>query len=324
MKIIKNHLSRKVFIYDFIAFLCSEGILSHYNSGQFLIDNLNDQIDEFPTNFKSVIIGYEKALLQKFAKYHEKGWVNENSRFSYFTCYLYILSALRFLTFIVSVLNLQQPTEINNHTIDAFLRLKPYDKGNLRHFIMHINKNKITFMQLTLPNSNYKHELHVSISDDKQQQLIEACLYNEDILLRDRIIVLLMLLYGITPIEIRTLKRDNFIISKSKCTSKILYQNNQIKHEIPSKISSIVLKYLNSLHESAEFTFPGRLLNTSISLSSICRIMKYFNVSSTELHYTAINNSMLNGLYQPALLMKSFGINHMTAIRYFYLIKNLE
>ena len=322
IEIEKKYYSRKLFINDFTAFLCSNGILSDCDNGLALIDNLNSQINKLPTKFQNVIIAYKCTLLQKLSKYQEKGWVKEYSRFSCYTCYLYILTALRFLVF-ANTLHLQQPTEINIHIIDAFISIKPYDKGNLRHFIMYMNKNKMTFMQLSLPGSNYRHELHVSISDDKQRQLLETCLYNKDILLRDRIIVILMLLYGIKPKEIRTLKKSNFTLNNSKSKTKILYHNNGAKHEIPSIISSLILKYLDNINEYSEFAFPGRLFNTSISLSSICRIMKNFNVTATELCYTSVNNAMLNGLYQPALLMKSFGISHTTAIRYYNLIKSL-
>lgn len=322
LHIIKKHSRRKLFINDFIAFLCSKGILSDYDNGLALLNNLNEQIDKLPAKFQKVIITYKDELLQKLSKFQEKGWIKGDSRFTYYTCYLYILTALRFL-FFANTLNLQQPTEINNHTVDAFIRLKPYDKGNLRHFIVYINKNKITFMNLTLPDSNYRHELHISISDDKQRQLFETCLYNKDILLRDRIIIILMLLYCITPEEIRTLKKSNFAINKYKSKTKILLCNNRTKHEMPSVISSLMIEYINSLNQCYEYVFPGRYFNTPISLSSICLIMKKFMVTATELYYTSINNAMLNGLHQPALLMKGFGISNMTATRYYKLIRNI-
>jgi integrase len=318
IEVAKNHTSRKLFFNDFTAYLCSNSILSDYDNGLVLLDNLNEQIGQIPVAFQKVIITYKMSLLEKLIKYKEKGWTKGDSRFSYYTCYLYLLTSLRFLSF-VNALKLQQPTEISNHTVDAFIRLKPYDKGNLRHFITYMNKNKITFMQLKLPYSNYKHELHVSISDERQRKIIETCLYNDNILLRNRVIVILMLLYGITPEEIRALKKSNFTISKPK--TKTIFCNNHTKHEMPPILSSLILMYLDSLTESLELVFPGRLINSPISLSSICRIMKSFKVTAKELFYTSINNAMINGLYQPALLMKSFGISYITATRFHNLVR---
>lgn len=320
--IIAKYPSRKMSINDFLTFLCFKGLLSYYESSIVLLNNLNDRIMVLPHKLRSLLISYKESLLEKHKKYQEKGWIGKHSKFCYYTCYLYILTALRFLFFANTTLNLQQATEISNHTIDAYISINPYDICNLKHFITYINKNKITFMKLMLPISNYKYELHTSISEAMQKPLIETSLYNRDIRLRDRIILILMLLYGITPEEIRSLKKSSFQISKLKNEIRIVICINQIQHEIPQIISSLILDYTNSLDSKCDFVFPGRYFNTPLSLSSICMIMKKFNVTGTKLYYTAVNNAMLNGLYQPALLMKSFGIGHMTSVRYYNLIKS--
>ena len=193
--------TRKIFINDFIAFLCYKGVLSDYESSLVLLNNLNDRIMDLPHKMQSLIIVYKESLLEKNKKYQEKGWIGKYSKFSYYTCYLYTLTVLRFLSFVNATLNLKQVTEISNHTIDAYIRIKPYDICNLKHFITYMNKNKITFVKLMLPASNYKYELHTSISEAMQKHLIETSLYNRDVRLRDRIILILMLLYGITPEE---------------------------------------------------------------------------------------------------------------------------
>jgi hypothetical protein len=319
----KKYSYRKLFINDFVSFLCSKGLLLGYDSNLVLLDLLTDQINKLPVKFKSVISEYKKLLILKLNKYKEKGWVNKYSRFTYYTCYLYILTALRFLYFVDTILNFQQPTEINNHTVDAFLQVNPYDKGNLRHFIMFLNKKRITFMQISLPYANYKHELYIGISNETQRQLIETCLYNDSINLRNRIIVILMLFYGVTPSEIKSLKKGNFIINKTKSKTNIIFYKHQVTHEMPPIISTLILNYINKLYENFEYMFPGRFFNSSLSISSICRILKTFKITASELHYTAINNAMLNGLYQPALLMKTFGFSCNTATRYYNLIKNI-
>lgn len=322
--IISDYPFRKMFINDFIAFLCSKGILSDYQSDLILLNNLNEQIENLPIKLRNVVIAYRESLIKKYNKYKEKGWVGEYLRFSYYTCYLYILTALRFFSFANSILNIQEPTEIDNHTVDAYIRLKPYDTCNIRHFILFINKSKLSFARLTAPISNYKYEIRTGVSGDKQKQIIESCLYNENIVLRDRVILILMLLYGATAEEIISLKKDSFVINKVTSSTSILLYINEVKHEMPQIISTLILNYLDDLDENNPFVFPGRYYNTPISLSSICRIMKSFKVTSTELYYTAVSNAMLNGLHQPALLMKYFGICGLTASKYYKLLLGSE
>ncbi len=322
INLISNYSSHKLFINDLIAFLYSKSIFVDYDNGLFLLNNLNEQISKLSTNLQNTIATYKEGLLSKLKRYTERGWVFKDSRFTYYTCYLYLLTAIRFLNFCYTLLDIGQSTQINNQTLDAYIRLKPYDKGNLRHFVKYINKNKLTFTLLYLPCSNYRHDLNVSLSDNKQKQLLEVCLYNSNIRLRDRIIIILMLLYGLTPQDIRQLKISNFSFTKSESKTKINLCFKKTNHEIPEIIIFLFIEYLNTLNSNNEYAFPGRHTSTAISLSSVCRIVSAFDVTATELYYTAVNNAMINGLYHPALLMKNFGINHLTATRYYKLIRS--
>lgn len=324
IELIKKYPSRKLFINDFLAYLCSEKVVPDYENGLALLNNLDDQIEELPIKMKELIAKYKESLILKLNKFREKGWIGKHSRFSFYTCYLYCLTALRFLTFAVTSHNIQQPTEISNHTIDGFLKIKPYDTNNLRHFISFINRNKVTFISLSAPLLNYRFEFHISISEEKQKHLFETCLYDNNIKLRDRIILLLMLLYGFTPKILRFFKKNNFTITKIKNKTLVTFHNNSIKFEMPHAITPLVLEYLNNLDEVSDFVFPGRYINTAISLSSICSIMKNFKVTSKELYYTAINNALLNGLCQPAILMKYIGVTGLTATKYFRLLIGSE
>ena len=316
-----SHSSHKLFISDLMAFLYSKSILVDYDNGLFLLHNLNEQIGNLSTNLKNTIEAYKEELLIKLRRYTERGWVIKDSRFTYYTCYLYLLTAIRFLNFCNTLLDIGQSTQITNQTLEAYLRLKPYDKGNLRHFVKYINKNKLTFTILYLPCSNYRHDLNVSLSDDKQKHLLELCLYNSNIKLRDRVIIVLMLLYGLTSQQIRMLKVNNFIRVNSGNNTNFVLLNNQVKHAIPEVLAPLLLQYIDSLKSVDDYVFPGRHCNTAISLSSVCRIVNSFGITATDLYYTAVNSAMLNGLCQPALLMKSFGIGPSTATRYYNLIK---
>lgn len=318
-----NYSSHKLFINDLMAFLYSKSIFVYYDNGLFLLNNLNEQISKLSTNLQSTIATYKEELLIKLKRYTERGWVKKDSRFTYYTCYLYLLTAIRFLYFCNTILDIGQSTQITNQTLDAFIRLKPYDKGNLRHFVKYINKNKLTFTLLYLPCSNYRHDLYVSLSDGKQKQLLELCLYNSNTRLRDRMIIILMLLYGLTPQAIRMLKMSNFKSVRSGHKINFSLCINQVSHAIPEVLSPLLQQYIDSLESVNEYIFPGRHYSTGISLSSVCRIVNAFGVTATELYYTAVNNAMINGLHQPALLMKSFGIDHKTATRYYDLIKSL-
>ncbi len=322
--LVETYPSQKLFIYDFINFLLYEGILTDWENSFVLIENLLKKVYGLPQSFQRTIIGYNETLVKRYINYRKKGWVNNYAKFKYYTCYLYLLTAFRFINFIVVVLGLQQPTQINNNVVDFYIRSKPYDKGNLRHFINYMNRNKIAFIKIIPPYSYYRHEMYLGISNDKQKQLLETCIFNKSMKLRDRIIIILMLLYGFRPEEIQKLKRKDIIISKTRNKNEVLLYYNKGKYKLPMILTSLIYEYMNKLNEIYDFIFPGRFINTPLGLSSICKIVKNFEVTSTELYYTAINNAMLNGLYQPALLIRCFGISHSAASRYYNFMKGTD
>lgn len=324
IEFIKSSKQKRLFINDLIGFLCSENLMCEYDKGFTLLVGLDNQINILPQSLRNVITSYREYLLNLITKYREKGWCGKNQKLSYYTCYLYILTALRFLNYIYKSLNMNQFTQINNHNVDEFLSLNNYDKGNLKHFIKFINTKKLTFMKLVLPDSNYRHELLTGLEDNKQIELFNKCTSSDNYSLKHRVIVLLMLIYGIRPKEIQKLYKTDFTIKESRKQLQVYFHFNKIARKLPAALNLILLQYLQTLENENTFVFPGRLCNTPISLSYICNILSNFGVTATELHYTAINNAMLNGLYQPALIMKNFGINHTTATRYFNLIKNME
>ncbi|WP_432404887.1 hypothetical protein [Wukongibacter sp. M2B1] len=313
---------KKMLIKDFTIFLNRENLLLHYYDDFRLLELLDSQIDTLPKDLKKLLIAYKNWLISKSNQYKKKGWIKKYSKFTSYTCYLYLLTSIRFFKVLYKNFNIKQSTQINNHVIDNYLKLKPYDTGNLRHLLKFINNNKITFSHLRLPSSNYKHELYPGLSKDIQKKIIEQALFNNDYPLRDRVLILLMLFYGFTSQEIQMLNKKSFIIGPHESKSEILLIKNNIRYKIPNSLTLMLYNYLNSLNKDTKYIFPGRYINKSLSSSSICKILKKFDVTSKEVYYTAINNSMMNGIYQPSLLMKMFGIHFTTATRYYGLIKN--
>ena len=322
-KLYKRFSNKKIVLNDFIYFLKKENLLLSYDTDIRLLNQLDTIIDRFPTDLKKLIISYKDWLLSKSQHYKIKGWVGKDSKFVYYTCYQYLLTTLRFFMYIHNEFNIKQPTQINNHIVDSYLSSKPYDRGNLRHLIRYMNSKKATFSHITLPFSNYKHELFTGLNLDKQKELVDQIFFNESISKRNRILIFLMLLYGYTPQEIQDLKRNNFIITSFKSENEVLLLKNAIQYKIPSSIAPMIYEYLSTLNKDFEYVFPGRYLNKALSLSSIYKILKIFNITSKELYYTAVNNSMINGIYQPSLLMKMYRIHFTTATRYYNLIDNL-
>lgn len=320
--IYKKFPNKTIAINDFINFLNDIGSLADYDMNIKLLGQLEVIIDTLPIDLRKLAISYKNWLIKKYNNYKSKGWIGKHSKFSYYTCYLYLLTALRFFVTLSTEFDIKQSTQIHNQVIDSYLKLKPYDKGNIRHLIKYINSINATFSHITLPHANYKHELYTGLSLNKQNVLIEKLLFNESINIRDRALLLLMLLFGYTPREIQNLKIIDFIIKDFKLKSKILLIRNNIQYKISEPVTSIIFEYIGSLSKDVIYAFPGRYLNRPLSLSSICKILNHLNVTSRELYYSAVNNSMLNGIYQPSLLMKMYEIHFTTATRYFNLIKN--
>lgn len=322
LDIARNYPSSKMFINDFLHFLSSEKIICDFNNGFSLLYLLNDRIEKLPDSFKTLAFEYKKHLLKRVEIYHKHGWVNESQRFRDYTCYLYLLTAIRFFEIVAFCFLTKHPAEINDHLVDNFLKMKPYDKGNLRHFIKFINKQKITFTSLKMPNTDYINRLQLGLSADKQKEIITLCLNDVDSGLRNKLLILLLLCYGLTAEEVRNLEKSSFTFSK-KSKNCITFEHNGVSYKLIPTVSSMVLEYMRSLNPQSSLMFPGRQYLKPLSISSICLILESFGVTSRQLYYTSVNNALTNGVSQPALLMRLFGIHYTTATKYYNFVKHL-
>ncbi|EGD45733.1 hypothetical protein Cpap_0060 [Ruminiclostridium papyrosolvens DSM 2782] len=320
-ELIKMYPSKKIFINDIISFLCIKNLLINFQHSYRILDSITSETSHLPKQLQKTLLSYNEFLVSKAKKYEEKGWIGQFTRFNYYTCYLYILTSIRFFTFLSCSLSISETASLNNHIVDMYIRLKPYDRGNLRHLVKFMNAEKLTFIKIALPNANFNHQLPVGLREDIQLKIYDKIINDPCVTLRDKVLLSLMILFAFTPGELQNLKKDYFAIRTENKVTILTLNFNKAKYKIPDNLYQIYINYIYSLKNNTEFIFPGRIYQKPLSLSSICHVLKKHGVTSTQLNCTAISNAMLNGMYQPALLMRSFRISNNTASRYYKLVK---
>ncbi len=308
------------FLNDFVAFLTTKKLISGYDSAFNLLNNLEHNIEFIIPAFKKVLLAYKDYLTNLVYKYREKGWVGEYAKFNYYTSYLYMLTAVRFFSHIQSELGSNQVSEIDNNTVDSYLKQKPYENGNLRHLIKYLNSTKLIFARLSLPRINCSINFPMGLNEDSQIIIFNRCASDITMSLRDRTLILIMLLFGLTPQDVRLLRKNNIIKYKQGQKNMLLLSYSKVEYQIPNPLLTMIDTYYDSLCINNDYIFPGRLYNTPLSLSSIWSITKKYGITPMDLYYTAVNNAIINGLNQPALLMKSFNICSNTATKYYKFI----
>lgn len=320
-ELIKIYPSKKILINDVISFLCIENLLINFQHSYRILDSIISETSHLPKQLHKTLFSYKEFLVSKAKKNEEKGWIGQFAKFNYYTCYLYILTSIRFFTFLSCSLNISETTSLNNNVVDMYISLKPYDRGNLRHLVQFMNAKKLTFIKIALPNAGFNHQLPVGLREDIQLKIYDKTINDPGVPLRDKVLLSLMILFAITPGELQNLKIEYFAIKIENKVTILTLKFNKTKYKIPENLYQIYINYIYSLKNNTEFIFPGRIYQKPLSLSSICRVLKKHGITSTQLYCTAISNAMLNGMYQPALLMRSFRISNNTASRYYKLVK---
>lgn len=309
----------KMMINDLSLFMFDNSIINDFDPSIRLFESLAKATSELPNELTRVLLLYKEHLNKLVKAYCEKGWSGKNIRFSYHTCYLYLQSSIRFSMTISNLKNIKSFLQIDNNILELYFSIKPYERNNLSHFISFLNDNRLVFRKLKIHRAYNKANLCLGLDEITQTRILKRCLEDSSISLRDKTLVLLMQIYGIRIEELNQLKISQFQINWKN--HHLIFKYNDVAHTLPKVISPIIEEYLSSVKNESNIMFPGRYYEQALSITAVHKILKKFGVTATQLRYTAIINAMVNGVYQPSLLMKLFKISAITAVKYYNYIK---
>lgn len=305
----------KTMIKDLMLYMSENNIITDFNTNYILFDNLLKTTKSLPSDLSRVILSYKEFLNSTALKYRERGWTGENTKLNYYTCYLYLQSCIRFSTFINRYCRITSFFQIDNSILDSYIQVKSYEKCNLKHFIDFLNENRLTFKKLSIHSSYYYDNLNLGLDEITQSKILITCIEDNNIPLRNKVLVILMLIFGIKIEELKAIYRSQFIIGKREGQVFFIYRN--VKYELPVHIANIIEAYITTIKSDSDLLFGGKYYKMPLSISSIHKILRKFGTTSKELRYTAIHNAFMNGIFQPSLLTKLFGLHPYTAVKYY-------
>ncbi len=302
-------------ISSLINFFIKESIIkptdpleSFYNLRNFYISKLNP-------NFIKIFINYTDYLVEKRNNLEYKGWYN---RFTWKTCSTYAYLAYFFLDYISkSVLCISEITDIVVQ--EYYSSNSQYMVTSLRPFIKWLNKNIHFFKKLPLPKVFRGNIGGRPYSEVELLNIINS-LSEPEVPYKDKLMGLLLVLYGVRPFELCQLKISNFKIVNEKTFLEI--RNTRIIiHPFIYDLYSKYVKYEYnpklSLGNSIDWLFCGRNYNTAMSINRVCEILRSYNINSIRAFSTAITNLLLTEFITPAVAIHGLGISISTIANYY-------
>ncbi|HYF81724.1 MAG TPA: hypothetical protein VEB00_01675 [Clostridia bacterium] len=319
LSLLNKFSESKMMLHDLSLFMLDKSMIDNFDINIKLFEGLAKSINDLPHELTQVLLLYKEHLNKLVKAYSEKGWSGKDTRFSYYTCYLYFQSCIRFSMTVSKLKDIKSFRQMDNNIVEAYLGIKPYERNNLSHFIRFLNDDRLVFRKLTINRLYNRSNFPLGVDELIQIRILKRCLEDSSISLRDKTLVLLMQIYGIRVEELKLVKKSQFHINEKN--NYLIFDYNDVAHRLPAVVSPIIQEYLSSIKNEFGILFPGRYYNQALSITAVHKILKRFSVTATQLRYTAINNAMTNGIFQPSLLMKLFKIQAITAVKYYNFIK---
>lgn len=295
-------------------FLVSEGFLEDLPDEILIKKHIIKESRKLTSTFNTIYHEYSYYLIQIHNSYIAKGW---SDKFSVQTVINYSHLIVQFLDFSQKECN--TINELNDNIIEKFLcNTSPYYLNALRHFIKWANKNVKFFKKLTLLHPPKR--IH-DINPYNEREYIDIMenLNTSNATPKEKLISLLLLLYGIRPHEIIKLRMSNY--TKLNNDSYIYIRNTWIK--IHPYLSQMFDEYINfsqsnkSFSECNNFLFLGSLYNKPMHLATIYKLLKKYNISTNRAFSSVITKNIIEFDNMPYCIIKGLGLSINTVMAYY-------
>lgn len=312
---IENSINKLGITHDstLINFLMSKGIISPLADSIKFQRHLNELSEELSNNsFSGIFFEYSNFLYSIHKKYKEHGYVN---KFTLKTCVNYCRNTSILIKYLErSIGNI---SEVNNTLINEFLSQNKQCLCGINQFIVWLNQNVRLFKKLkTIKSSSI--QTNSVLESDYNTTLESLSLPSTSS--KEKMICLLLLLYGIRPSEMTKLKLSDY---QRLDYEGSLYMRN-VWITLHPFIANIVDEYLQlernckkALGDDNYWLIPGGIYNKPIDPASISYILKKHNITAKKGFSYAMKTYLLNANTQPAVVIQGLGIGINTVIQYY-------
>lgn len=268
---------------------------------------------EVPDKFKSIFSSYSLSLINMKKKIINRGWNNKFSKKYYISCLTQAILYLDYLSYQINNIS-----ELSQSLFDDYIINHCTNFFALKKFLLYVNKNVNLFRKIHIPiviNDFNDHSYTVFEMDSIFDSLMQS-----EVKYRDKMIGMLLLFYGIRPIEIVNITLDDYKVANNSYSLFVRNTWIMIDPLIGQIINSYIIQERTnrlSLGSQKNWLIPSKKYNSSTNEKYICQILNKYGIQVRRAFQTALKNFLLAEEGIPSILICGMGINISTTMNYY-------
>jgi site-specific recombinase XerD len=256
--------------------------------------------------------------------YADRGWTGKRQRYGSRTILVTQRAAAKFLQSLDPgmVKSVQQIEQVH---IDRFLLQRPGYRSSMRPFVRYLNRTQKLFKKLKIEHVRQNLPPDIFIDRANYVKMLREWLTPPDDSVKEALIGLLMLLYAQRAKHLVRLRLSDISHGRDG-VYRVVFGRTQIA--LDRRVGSLLDRYLPARKALAaveepwenDYLFPGKMAEGHLTEAAVSYYLKKRGVTADQVFATSILYAYLSGLKHPKVLVKAFGINDCTAIKYLNLI----
>jgi len=268
---------------------------------------------------RDLLIRFQASLRRYNAAGEKRGWTGEDAKLKTRTMTLLLRAAWRFLDGLSDdVVSVQS---IDQGSVDTFVVEHPGHRASFNRFIRYINQEEARFNRLLVLPFERHFPGHLLHSPDQANALLARWLTGPTEAVRDRLLCILMLLFGRQAKAACSLRRLDFSLGP-KGTVEAHF--GKVPADLPEPIAKLLRQHIGEEERQRgrqlideDYLFPGRTSGQPMHPCSLRPFTSREGVSARSLYTTSIAGYYREGLRLPTVLSRTLGITKVTAIKYY-------
>lgn len=288
----------------------SESYRTHYR--------ILSHIEALPDGFKPLAHIYYESHLTIRDKKLSAGWKDTDyGTGAYSTMESGMIILKEFVAYL-SESGVKAFSEVNAYHVDDYMASHYTYAATIRKFILWLYQEQQLAWKYRGKWKYPKYSTPRPIHDERYEYLVERFL-DESYPLKESLICLLALVYGIRPKVLRKIRIYDLHEKADKLYLKLPY----FEIEVHSKLAEMLRRYLqdsflpNPFDADNPYLFYGYTYKEPMADGSIRNILRKHGIKTHQILSTVIHRLFNDKVRHPAIISKVTGVHKATAVRYF-------
>jgi hypothetical protein len=282
-----------------------------------------DLIASIPGKLGETVREYYDSHLKLRKKKIEAGWKVHDFGIGSFASYEHFASILRQFSFCAIEEGCKEVAEINPDLVNDFVAKHPRYAGVMKRFVRWLHENKKITWQSEAKYCVREYPVSRCLEESAHKALIERLL-GDFHPLKEAVLLLLVLVYGITPKLLRMIR----VADLQEKGEDLYLALPHFEFCLDGRIAAKIRRYLdeavfpNAFDLENPYLFAGVSYKEAMSFRSIWLILERHKVKARQIVATFVyqlyqSRSQSGSFFHPKIIERVLGVSHQTAVRYY-------